>query len=253
MERQTELNIICNTFSAEKIDDIVMLRFNNNFLLRATDLSERDRILGYLDLVEKTDSIKVLVIIGSPEKKGCDEYFDFYSQLLNSENGINDVHRMYNVINQLILKLVSLNKFIVHGNSGKIISSFFNISLSCDYRILADNAVFQNPCLALGLLPKGGGPFFLPKIVGLSKAYELLLSDDNIYAEDALKLGIVNKIVPLNKLEDAAIETAKYFSKKPVSSLTGIKHLLHYYFKDLENYLEYENELLLRTINNIKP
>jgi len=250
MVKKTGFNLVCNTFSAEKIEDIILLRFKDNFLLRATDLSVRDRILDYLTLVEKSDLIKAIVIIGSPEKRGCEEYFDFYRQILNSERGSIALNRMYNVINQLILKLVQLNKFVIHGNSGKIISSFFNISLACDYRVIADNAVYQNPCLELGLLPKGGGAFFLPKIIGLCKTYDLLLSDKNIYANEALELGIVNKVVPLNALEDAAIETAKYFGQKPVSSLVGIKHLINYSLKDLEDYLEFENELLLRTINH---
>lgn len=250
MDNKTKFNLVCNTFSAEKIEDIVLLRFKDNFLLHATDLSVRDRILDYLDLVGKSDLIKAIVIIGSPEKRGCEEYIDFYRQILKLEQGINAVHRMYNVINQLILKLVRLNKFVIHGNSGKIISSFFNISLACDYRILADNAVFQNPCLELGLLPKGGGAFFLPKIIGLSKAYDLLISDDYIYANDALALGIVHKVVPLRELEDAAIEAAKYFIQKPASSLAGIKHLINYSLKDLEDYLDIENQTLIKAINS---
>jgi 2-(1,2-epoxy-1,2-dihydrophenyl)acetyl-CoA isomerase len=250
METKTDYNLVCNTFSAEKIEDIILLRFKDNFLLHSTDLSVRDRILDYLSLVEKSDLIKAIVIIGSPEKRGCDEYFDCYRQILKSEQGINAVFRMYNVINQLILKLVQLNKFVIHGNSGKIISSFFNISLACDYRILADNAVFQNPCLELGLLPKGGGAFFLPKIIGLAKAYDLLLSEKNIYANDALELGIVNKVVPLNELEDAAIETATYFGQKPASSLAGIKHLINYSLKDLEDYLDIENQTLIKALNS---
>lgn len=240
----------CNTFSSKKIDNIVLFRFNNNFLLRTTDLSVRDRLLDYLDLVGSSDAVQVLVIIGSPEKKGCEEYYNFYRHVLNSELGMDAIYRMFNVMNQVILKLVGLNKFVIHGNSGEIISSFFNLSLACDYRILADNSVFLNPCMDLGLLPKGGGAFFLPKIIGLTKAYDLLLSGRKIVAAEALDLGVVNQVVPTRELEDAALGMAKRFCQIPETSLVGIKHLLNYSLKDLETYLEFENQVLIKTINS---
>lgn len=250
MEKKINLDMECNTFSAEKIEDIALLRFNDNFLLRATDLSVRDRVLDYLDMIERSDLINVVVVIGSPEKKGCDEYFDFYRYVSNSKLGIDAIQRMYNVINQVILKLVRLNKFVVHGNSGEIISSFFNISLACDYRIIADNSNFLNPCLELGLLPKGGGAFFLPKIIGMTKAYEMLLSETAISADEALALGIVNQVVPTSELEASALEKARYFSRLPETSLAGIKHLLNYSLKELEDYLEFENRVLIKIINS---
>ena len=77
---------------------------------------------------------------------------------------------MYNVIDQLVLAIMGLNKIVIHANSGKVISTFLNISLACDYSIIADNTVFQNPYIDLGTVPKGDGAFFLSKKLGASKA-----------------------------------------------------------------------------------
>jgi len=155
---------------------------------------------------------------------------------------------MYNVINQLILKLVQLDKIVIHGNSGKIISSFLNISLACDYRIIAENSLFQNPFLDLGLLPKGGGAFFLSKIMGVGKTLDFLLSEKNMTADDALSLGIVNQVVPAAELETVALKTAKKFSQKPMTTLTGIKRLVNHSYKELEEYLNLENHELIHVI-----
>jgi len=145
---------------------------------------------------------------------------------------------------------VDLNKIVVHADTRKFISLFFNVSLACDYRIVADNAVFQNPCLDLGLVPTGGTDFFLSKMLSLSKAVEILLSDRDIKAEEALRFGIVDKVVPLQEFEEAAIKIAQRFAQKPARSLSGVKRLLNYSMKDLKDYLRLENQLLVRSFRS---
>jgi enoyl-CoA hydratase/carnithine racemase len=162
--------------------------------------------------------------------------------------GLDAIHRMYNVINQLILKIVRLDKIVIHCNSGKVISSFLNISLACDYRIIADDTVFQNPCMQLGLLPKGGGAFFLQRIIGMSKCYDVLLAENDISAREALEMGIVDMVVGLGSLEETAVLKARRFSRRPKSTLTGVKRLLNYSYKDLEDYLNVENQELTRAM-----
>lgn len=85
------------------------------------------------------------------------------------------LERMYNAISQFILKLVSLNKMVVHADSGNVILLFMNIGLACDYRIVADDTVFENPNFELGVVPKGGSTFFLSKLLGANTAAKILL------------------------------------------------------------------------------
>jgi enoyl-CoA hydratase/carnithine racemase len=122
------------------------------------------------------------------------------------------------------------------------------VSLACDYRIVSDNTVFKNFHLELGLVPKGGSAFFLSKMLGFSKAYEILLSEEEITAQEALRLGIVDKVVTLSDLEETALKTAQHFTQKPTGSLLGVKRLLNYTIKEIEDYLEFENEELFRIV-----
>lgn len=85
---------------------------------------------------------------------------------------------------------------------------------------------------------------------------ELLLSEEEITAHDALKLGAVNKVVPLHSLEKSTLNMAQAFAKKPSDSLTVIKRLLNYSEQNLADYLEFENQELIHslgfpTLNNI--
>ena len=136
------------------------------------NLSARDAFLDYLELVTGAKDIKALVICGSPEKTGKKEYLNFFETLLQTEMNTNRLHRLLNAFDQILLRVVNLNKAVVHVDSGKVIPMFLNFSLACDYRIVSEDTLFQNPCIDLGLIPKGGGAFFLPRIVGVRKAYE---------------------------------------------------------------------------------
>ena len=246
MRKTKEFNQTHDFFSAKRIDDIVMLKFNENLLFSATDLNLKQPLFDYLELISKSDEIKVVIIMGSPQKRGCEEYVEFYPKAFEIEFGHYAVERLYNAVNQFILNIVALNKITVHADGGKVISLFLNVSLACNYRIVADDTVFENPCLKLGLVPKGGGAFFLPKMLGASKALEILLSEEDISAQKALELGIVDKLVSADELENAALETARAFARKLATTLSGVKRLLSYSMKDLADFLQLENEVLMR-------
>lgn len=163
MQKGTDLEQTYDFFSAKRIEDIVILRLKENLLLHGTDLNARDSLFDYIDYVSKSDDVKAVLIIGSPEKKGCEEYIEFYRKVFEFQLGEHAIEKLYNAVNQFILKIVDLNKIVIHADSGEVISIFPNVSLACDYRIVADNTVFKNPCHDLGLVPKGGGAFFSPK------------------------------------------------------------------------------------------
>ena len=250
MEKNHGLDEECEFFSAQRLEHIVVIRFKENLLFYASDLSAKEKVMDYLDLVSENDSIKVLVILGFPYKRGCEEYLEFYRQVFEAKLGQQPINRMYNAFNQLISKIANLTKIVVHADSGRVISMFLNVSLTCDYRIVADNTVFENPCLKLGLVPKGGGAYFLSKMLGPGRALEILLSEKDFNAQEALDLGLVNKVVPSEKLEESALNKAREFAQKPSHTLSGVKSLLNYSKKELMECLELENQVLLRIVSS---
>jgi len=249
MQKKETLDQDRDIFSATRMEDIIIIRFNETFLLRVTDLETKAAVLDYLDLVSKNDTIGAVVIFGSPEERTPEEYIEFYRQILEWDLSEIAFARIYNAVDQFILSITGLNKIVIHVDRRKAISLFLNMSLACDYRIVMDDAIFQNVPLELGLVPKGGGPFFLSKMLGLSKAGEILLSPGSITASEALRLGMVNQIVPSGENEDIALKTALDFAQRSPHSLYGIKKLLNYSIKDLGEYLELENKGLFRIVN----
>jgi 2-(1,2-epoxy-1,2-dihydrophenyl)acetyl-CoA isomerase len=249
MKKVSNFEVDYDFFSGRREADIVLISFKENLLQRTTHLDAKSLLFDYLELISRSDAIRGVLIIGSPKKIGREEYIRFYRQVLQPEFDMRGLARVYNAVNQFVLKMVDFKKIVVHADSGKVISFYMNISLACDYRIIGDNTFFQNPYLDLELVPKGGGAFFLSRLLGFSKASELLLSDKDITAEEALRLGIVDKVVPFVEVDEAALKIAKDFARKPVGSVSGIKRLLSSCLTDLEACLECENQVLLQTVS----
>ncbi|MBW1873195.1 MAG: enoyl-CoA hydratase/isomerase family protein, partial [Deltaproteobacteria bacterium] len=201
MKKECDFDMTQDFFSAKRVDDIAVVTFRQNLLQHAIDLQAKTSLFDCLDAISRNDVVKSVLIMGSPRKTGREEYVEFYHQLLESKMDRVAIHRLYNAVDQYILKIVGLNKMVIHSDSGKVISLFMNTSLACDYRIVADNTVFQNPYLELSLVPKGGGAFFLSQMLGRSKAFEILLSGKDITAQEAAELGILDKVVPLPQLD----------------------------------------------------
>jgi 2-(1,2-epoxy-1,2-dihydrophenyl)acetyl-CoA isomerase len=248
MKKKIDLESDFEFFKGEIIGSVLVLNLKENLMIRATNLQVKTTMLDYLDQLSRTEAIKVLLIMSSPEKAGRAEYCQFYDSVIQSAIDISDVHKLFHAVDDLILMIKEINQIVIHADGGNVLPLFLNISLGCDYRIVADNTIFQNPCLEYGLVPKGGGAFFLSKILGASGALRLMLSEDDITAAEALKLGLVDEIVTSDELRKAAFRVAEDFARKPSRSLRCCKRLLNFSLKDLREYLEFETDELTKMI-----
>jgi len=244
------LSLTCETFTGYTSDNIAFLQLHRNFLLRTENLNERDQVLEYLDRVSGNRSAKLLIVAGAPDAKGKDEFFDFFKNFYDRGMDIALIYRMFNFVDQLVLKLAELEKFTIYINTGNVLATFLNIGLACDYRILADSAVIQNPGIEMGLAAKGGGGYFLPLMIGQEQAWNVMLSDKDITAFEAIDMGLVHEIAPSDHLEEIAFCRAKEYAKKPATALSIVKQLMYFSIRDFTQYLEYEDKLLINTIKN---
>jgi 2-(1,2-epoxy-1,2-dihydrophenyl)acetyl-CoA isomerase len=111
----------------------------------------------------------------------------------------------------------------VHGAAA---GGGFSLALAADLRIAADTATFTPAYLRLGTSPDGGGTFFLPRLVGPSRALELFLVGGTYSAGDALRLGFVNRVVPAADLERETAQLAAAMARGPVPAVAHAKTLI---------------------------
>src|SRR5262249_51754211 len=90
-----------------------------------------------------------------------------------------------------------------------------DLALACDVRIGSERARFGEVFVRRGLMPDGGGTFLLPRIVGLARALELMLTGDVIGAEEALRIGLINRVVPSVEIAERTAEYAARIAAGP--------------------------------------
>ena len=236
-------------FSSQFIDGILWIYFKKNLFIQATNLINRDALLSFLNRVSDCAFIKVVVFRSFLEESGYNEYIHFF-EVIKARYSNLDLHRLYNFYSALVLKLAEMNKIVIHATSGNVIPLFLNTSLACDYRVAADDTVFKNAYLDIGVLPIGGGAYFLSQMMGEGKALELLALKESFSAQEALKFGIIDKIIPLDDLETGTISIARQFGTVAATTLSGLKRLVRFSDKKLKDYLEFENQEFFKIIHH---
>ncbi|AET66521.1 enoyl-CoA hydratase/carnithine racemase [Desulfosporosinus orientis DSM 765] len=137
----------------------------------------------------------------------------------------------------------NLQKPVISAIAGYALGGGCELSLTTDVRIAADNAQFGLPEIKLGILPGGGGTQRLPRLIGAGKAKELIFSGDIINAEEALRIGLVNKVVSADQLMAEAKKMAKKFISKGAIALQLAKSCINEGLQvDLETGLQYEHK-----------
>ncbi|MFC4024046.1 enoyl-CoA hydratase [Oceanobacillus longus] len=148
-----------------------------------------------------------------------------------------DTHKVFNMIENLPKPTIAvLNGFALGGG--------LELALTCDIRIAEDHAQVGLPEVNLGLLPGAGGTQRLPRLVGASKAKEMMFTGSPVDANEAQRLGIVNKVVAKGEGMEAAEKLAGKLSRQSLQSLSRIKQLVNVGSEQpIEAGLEMEKEL----------
>jgi len=132
-------------------------------------------------------------------------------------------------------------KPVIAAINGFALGGGCEIALACDMRIASENAKFSQPEVALGIIPGWGGTQRLPRLIGKGRAIEMITGGKMIDAEEALRIGLVNHIVPQSDLLDETLLLAKSIIKNgPAAVASSLKCIHEGFDKDLENGLDIE-------------
>jgi len=142
---------------------------------------------------------------------------------------------------KVVLLIQATGKPVIASVNGVAAGGGCNLALSCDMRIASDRARFGQVYVRRGVHPDWGGVWFLPRVVGYAKAAELIFSGEVIDAKEALRIGLVNKVVPHEELPAATKAFAMRFVKNaPIPIALAKKALQNYSRIDLAQALDHE-------------
>ena len=152
---------------------------------------------------------------------------------------------------RVILAIRQMTKPVIASINGPASGAGFNLALACDLRIASSDARFSQSFAKVGLHPDWGGTYFLPRLVTPNKACEMFFLGESIDAEEALRLGILNKIVAPEALETETLQLAESLRAAPPIMLAAAKHAVYMsQAADLEEMLRFETEAQLRCFDS---
>jgi enoyl-CoA hydratase/carnithine racemase len=126
-------------------------------------------------------------------------------------------------IQTIPLTLAEVDKPLIAAVNGAATGAGMDMALMCDMRIAGENTRMAERYISVGVMPGAGGAWFLPRIVGTSRALELLWTGRWVHATEALSLGLVNEVVPDEKVLDRTLALAKQLSEAPPITLRMMK------------------------------
>ena len=225
----------------QKDEGIATITINRPELRNALTQALMAELLHALDTACTDDDVRVLIITGAGNRAfvgGAD------INEVGARNTLTELGPNSRLRRMVFERLEHLPKPSIAAVNGFALGGGNELALSCTLRVAAESARFGQPEINLGIIPGLGGTQRLTRLVGKAKAMELILTGDIIDAQEALRIGLVNKVVPDAGLMEAARELAKKLASKAPLALMAAKDAIDYGSDmSLAVALEFENRL----------
>jgi enoyl-CoA hydratase len=194
----------------EKLNGVAKVTINRPQVMNELDVETRRELLTALQDADADNNIRVVILTGAGGKAfsaGAD------LQMFRDMNSI-EASRYVEFAKSVALTIESLGKPVIGVVDGYALGGGLELLLACDLVIASENSKFGQTELNVGAIPGVGGTQRLPRIVGIKKAKELVFTGSMIGAAEAEKLGLVNKVVPKEKLEETITQVVEKIRAK---------------------------------------
>jgi len=200
-----------NTLIYEKKDFIGILTINRPDKMNALSTELTTELKQALDEIEEDRDLRVLVITGAGDKAfvaGAD-----INELVDRDARIG--RRVSRFRQELFSRVENLPVPVIAAVNGFALGGGLELALACNIRIASEKAKFGAPEVKLGIIPGDGGTQRLPRLVGLGRAMEMVVTGDFVGAEEAYRIGLANKVVPDEELMETTMALAKKIASRP--------------------------------------
>jgi enoyl-CoA hydratase len=220
--------------------NVAYVTINRPEKLNALDAETITELYQVFKKLKQNEDVLVIVVKGEGEKAfvaGAD---------INEINRHDDISgRIFSLRGQKVFRYIEkLNKPVIAAIKGYALGGGCELAMSCHLRIASENAKFGQPEINLGLIPGYGGTQRLPRLIGRTRALNLLLSGDNIDAKTAHEFGLVNELVPEEKLSERVAELAQNLANKaPIATKYILQSVIDGQDMNLDAGLNLEAEL----------
>lgn len=223
----------------EKSGAVARITLNRPDRLNAFVGTMREEIYDALGECE-ADDVRAVVITGAGAGFCSGADVRFLAQVRNSGDSLS-LDRVLTSARNVVKRIRDLPKPVIASINGPTAGGGINLALACDVRVASERASFGETFIRLGLHPDWGGTFFLPRLAGTAVAIEMMMSGDVIGAQEAYRLGLVNRVVPHEQLEEATGMMVQRFIRNSPRIIAMIKRAVYQSLNaSFDQMLEYE-------------
>jgi 2-(1,2-epoxy-1,2-dihydrophenyl)acetyl-CoA isomerase len=205
---------------------IVTLTLDRPDQLNAFADDMREQLRDALEAAAARPDLRVLVLTGAGRAFCAGGDVRHMVALKQSDAGFDEVEPLLALGAAIVSRIAALPCPTIAAVNGPAAGAGMNLALACDLRIASDRATFGETFVRIGLHPDWGGTYFLPRNVGLSKALELCWLGELIDAQEALRIGLANRVVPHDRLMEEVGTLARRLADSPQASIRQAKRTL---------------------------
>src|SRR6266702_1081569 len=223
MATEVEQHVMVHTH-----DGVGLIRLNRPEKMNAIGALTRQQLGEAIKQAERDDAVRVVVLTGGGG--------------MRTPEDVGNVLR--NEYMPMLTRLRTMPKPTIAAMNGPAVGIGASYALACDIRIATPEAYLMEAFINIGLAPDGGVSWLLPRLAGTAVAYEMFFTGKALPAEDAHRLGVINRLVPADRFEEEVRDFAGQLAKQPRQALAAAKRAVNHALESsYEDALEFESYL----------
>ncbi len=206
----------------EVSDRVGVITLNRPEVMNAFGGTMREDLLTLLQQAKADKTVRCVVITGAGKAFCAGGDIASMAEMQAKNDGSVIPQRMKTGV-QVVNLIRSMAKPVIAAVNGAAAGAGINLALACDMRFAAESARFSESFVKIALVPDWGGTYLLTQLVGTAKAMELMMTGDRIDAAEALRIGILNRVIPNDTFREEVLTFARQLASGPAETLAHIK------------------------------
>ena len=225
----------CISYSVE--NGVATILLNRPDVFNAFNDTQSYELQDALKLAKRDDAVRAVILTGAGKAFCSGQDLKAIAQSENRSLS----ESLYKRYNPIIKAMRDLPKPIICRLNGVAAGAGCSLALASDIIVAAENASLIEVFVNVGLVLDSGSSYFLPRLVGSARAFEMSTMGTKVSAKQAFEWGMINKVVPAEELDAAVAEYVNYYAQAPTKAIAMMKKMLNKSFhSDLDTMLEYE-------------
>jgi 2-(1,2-epoxy-1,2-dihydrophenyl)acetyl-CoA isomerase len=214
-----------DTIQQEKSGSVLTLRMNRPDKLNALTAPMCRALLQALLAAADDKSVRAIVLTGAGKGFCAGGDLDMIRDARNRK-AVKEVEQLLIAGKEICLAMATMPKLVIAAVNGAAAGGGMSLALACDLRIASEEATFSQGFAQLGLYPDFGATYFLPRLIGLSRASELFYTAETLSAKEACQIGIVYQVFPQDKFQEETRKLAEHLAAGPPLAYRDVKRTM---------------------------